>query len=210
MKYGRSPISLSVGLGILTGAVILGGTEPTRAQTVGFGSSPGRAAYRPAGQWNNGPFYTVGHWDPWSPRPAHDTGLYYSRINEPPFNSEPRGVNSTFEPGRGATHPYAQGFSPFSGYADWYRRTYGFTPTNRELAQATRQYFQSSVIPPSPSYLAPRVAQAYYQPTSVMTAPRFTTARTTTPIRTSPVVVQPLTTVPRSTTPRTMIYRFQP
>src|SRR5262249_47552352 len=62
-------------------------------------------------------------------------------------------------------YPYEQGFAPFSGYADWYQRAYRFTPTEGDLARASADYFRSSPIPPDPSYLAPDVAQAIFEPT---------------------------------------------
>ncbi len=158
------------GLTIAWALALVGCPGPSvSAQSVGAGASPGRAAYRPAGQWNDGPFYSVPHWDAYAPRRGIDTGLPYSEANAPPYTSEPRGTNVAYDPARGPLHSYAQGFSPFSGYASWYQQANHFTPTGRDLSAATTQYFRSSPIPADPRYLAPEVSRAYYAPPAAPT-----------------------------------------
>jgi hypothetical protein len=150
---------------LVAGVVVVGwACRTARAQSVGFGASPGRASYRPAAQWNNGPYYTAPHWDPYAPRWSIWTGLVYNDPNAPPYTNWPRGRFTTFYPERSTLYTYQQGFAPFSGFAPWYERTYNFTPTERELAVASGRYFRSSPIPPDPRYLAPAVAEALYAP----------------------------------------------
>jgi hypothetical protein len=161
-------------LGAAVAAVALAGwgEGQARGQSYGFGSSPGRASYRPPSQWNNGPYYTAPHVDPYAPRPAVWTGYIYYVPSLPPYGSEPHAPVTAFYAQQGTLYPYQQGFSPFSGYADWYERVYDFVPTERDLARAAVQYFRSSPIPADPSYIAPAVSQALYAPTVLVPGAR--------------------------------------
>lgn len=136
-----------------------GASERALAQNFGLGASPGRGAYRPEGLWN-GPFYSAPHANPWSPGGISSNDLNSSPATLPPYGNAPRGVYSAYSSGGGATLPYQEGFSPFSGYADWYVKAHGIKPTAEDIARATRQYFRSSPIPPNPKYLAPSVNAA--------------------------------------------------
>lgn len=135
----------------LLASVVLG--TRVEAQSVGVGSSPGRAAYRPDAQWNNGPFYTVPHVSPYAPRPAQDTGLIYNDAWMPPYTNGPHIPYPAYQTTRGALAPYAEGFSPYSGYANWYKRTYDFDPTDRQILNARKQFFRSGApyVPPAAS-----------------------------------------------------------
>jgi hypothetical protein len=175
------------------------------AQSVGRGASPGRAAYRPESQWNNGPFYTVPHVDPYGPRGPSSVDLPHTDPDAPPYTTEPRGRYGAYDSEGASLRPYDQGFSPFSGYGSWYLRANNFTPTDRDLTGATARYFKSSPIPPRPRYMAPAVAGAYYAP------PKVASSRNATPAR--PKAAQPRLEVPKAPTtapkPRgTVVYRF--
>lgn len=122
----------------------LGVSPASRAQTVGFGSSPGRAAYRTPAQWNSGPYYTTYHIDPYAPHQMPDTALQFSEPTASPFGDAPRGRFATYSPTQGNVYPYDQGFSPLSGYADWYRQTYRFTPDDDQILNARREFFRSA------------------------------------------------------------------
>src|SRR5262249_35928370 len=93
-----------------------------QAQGYGFGDAPGRAAYRPSSLWNDGPYYTAPHWNPYGPRPAVTTSLYYYDAMMPPYGNQPRAMVTNYYPWQGSLYPYQQGFSPFSGYAAWFQR----------------------------------------------------------------------------------------
>lgn len=144
--------------------MVLAGPAEAPGQGVGPGSSPGRAAYRPEWQWNNGPYQAVGHWDPYAPHAFRPADLLYSEPIDPPFSNQPRALYGTYDPARPRLQPYAQGFSPFAGYAPWFQKEHRFTPSRRDLVEASGLYFRSSPIPPDPRYLAPGVAQALYGP----------------------------------------------
>lgn len=171
------------------------------AQSVGFGASPGRASYRPEAQWNNGPYYTTRHENPYLPRPAADTGMINSLANLPPFADGPHGLFANYTAGEGALYPYAQGFSAYSGFASWYEKTYGFTPTREQVEKARAEFFRSAPRPPA-GVLPP------LPPPSSGTA-RVTTvanARKTVTAAAAPTVTQarPGEAMPRS---RTRVYR---
>jgi hypothetical protein len=182
--------------------------KPARAQSYGAGDSPGRAAYRPPANWNNGPFYTAPHWDPWAPRREASTSLIYTDAQDPPYTNQPRGPFTEYYPERARLYPYQDGFSPFSGYADWYQRTYGVVPDENNLAGAAAAYFWSSPIPPDPRYLAPAVSNALYNPTTTTASGPTTTAPVADPTR--PRVVLPLPPSPRRQPGRVVIYRGVP
>ena len=148
----RSRRRLSI-LGLVGTLLVTAGVSAS-AQSIGSGASPGRAAYRPRSDWNNGPFYTVNHVDPYGPRPAVDTGLIESDPSLPPFGNVPHGRYAAVTPGRGALTPYGQGFSAYSGYADWYGRTYGVAATRERVVQARTLFFRSAPAPP-PGVLSP-------------------------------------------------------
>ncbi len=143
---------------LTTSARILGGLwialvvfpKLADAQSIGYGASPGRAAYRPNSQWNNGPYYTAPHVDPYAPHPAVWTGLYAQQALVPPWTrTGPHGLYTWFYPGNGTLYPYVEGFSPYSGFAPWYARTYEIVP-NREVAQGARDaFFRSAPYPPA-------------------------------------------------------------
>lgn len=135
----------------LTAALVAGLAAigaPVSAQTVGFGSSPGRASYRPASSWNDGPYYSTAHWNPYAPRRAVSNDFIESEPSQPPFGNVPHGLWGTYTPGRGALYPYAEGFSPYSGFADWYQSTYNFTPTRDQIITARTMFFESAPRPP--------------------------------------------------------------
>lgn len=160
MFLGRSIGFRRLGVGICLLAVFTTADHPALAQSAGNGSSPGRAAYRPAGEWNNGPFYTAPHVDPYAPRAGSSSGLIASDPSAPPYSSEPRGKYGDAYPESAPLRQYEQGFSPYSGYANWYKQTYGVDPTEKQLAQASAAYFRSSPVGPNVRTLAPSVSQA--------------------------------------------------
>jgi hypothetical protein len=136
----------------------------THAQTVGPGASPGRAAYRPNAQWNNGPFYTTPHWNPYSPHPTSSTNLYFAEPLLPPWTNGPHGLYSTFYPGQGTVYPYAEGFSPYSGFSSWYVRSYNVDATREVVQQARTLFFRSAPRPPDgvlPPLPPPRIVPAF-------------------------------------------------
>jgi hypothetical protein len=144
------------------------------AQSVGWGASPGRAAYRPESQWNNGPYYTTPHVNPYLPHRDPDTFFFRSDPADPPYSLAPRGRFDAFSPGRGPVFLYAEGFSPYSGYAAWYQKTYGFKPTEQQVKRAIEMYFRSggpraAVVDPA------RVAGV--SPSAATPAPRPATTR---------------------------------
>ncbi len=158
------------------------------AQTVGPGDSPGRASYRTPASWNNGPYYTVHHVDPYGPRPAVDTGQIETDPSLPPFGGVPHGRFAAATPNRGSLTPYAQGFSPYSGYANWYRQSYGVVPTRENIVRARTLFFRSAPVPP-PGVLPP------LPPPTTNTAVASVTAN---PVRTRPAaraVERPANTV---------------
>jgi hypothetical protein len=118
---------------------------PTRAiaQMFGSGASPGRGSYRPESVWNDGPYYTATHVNPYLPHQRVDNFLIEADPINAPYTSAPRGHYDAFSPGRGPVFPYAEGFSPYSGFADWYKKTYNFEPTKAQIEQAMRMYFRS-------------------------------------------------------------------
>ncbi|MCA1685163.1 MAG: hypothetical protein LC745_04105 [Planctomycetia bacterium] len=133
---------LAIGLSVALAA------DPARGQSVGYGSSPGRAAYRPDAQWNNGPFYTVPHVNPYAPRPTAPTNLYGVEPQAPPWSTEPHGLYSPYYPGRGVLNPYSEGFSPYSGFSAWYARDYGVEGNREQVQQARTLFFRSAPRPP--------------------------------------------------------------
>ena len=155
-------------LGVSVIFILLGELPPSsHAQTVGYGSSPGRAAYRTPEQWNSGPYYTTYHIDPYAPHRMPDTTLQYSEPTASPFGDAPRGRFGTFSPSQGNLYRYEQGFSPLSDYADWYRQTYRFTPNDDQILNARRDFFRSApiqsyvrVLPPLPGIPGPSSAVA--------------------------------------------------
>ena len=178
------------------------------AQGYGAGVSPGRAAYRPSRAWNNGPFYTTRHLDPWAPRQAVSTSHIYTEALAPPYTNQPRARFREYDSGRGTLYPYQNGFSPFSGYSDWYRRTYGVVPDERNLAAAATSYFRSSPIPADPRYLAPAVGQAIFSPTAAVFQPLPTERRSTAiPGPSSPKVYEARPRAVPASPRRTLIYR---
>jgi hypothetical protein len=188
--------------------IVAASVRPARAQSYGAGDSPGRAAYRTPASWNNGPFYTAPHWDPWAPRREASTSLIYTEAQAPPFTNQPRGPYTEYYPEKARLYPYQEGFSPFSGYADWYQKKYGVVPDEDNLAGAAEAYFRSSPIPPDPRYLAPDVSAAIYNPTtSTASAPtgRTTSAPVVDPTR--PRVALPPPPAPRRSPGRAVIYR---
>ncbi|GAC1463324.1 MAG: hypothetical protein NVSMB9_00650 [Isosphaeraceae bacterium] len=122
--------------------------EVSTAQSVGEGSSPGRASYRPAEQWNDGPFYTATHWDAFSPHQMRGIGLFAQVPLAPPFSMSPHGMFDAFSPGQGPLFEYAEGFSPYSGYSEWYLSQYRIQPTTEDLVRARAQFFRSAPRPP--------------------------------------------------------------
>jgi hypothetical protein len=137
------------------------------AQSVGWGASPGRASYRPEGQWNDGPFYTAPHVNPYLPHRAADNFLISADPSSFPYSTAPRGHYDAYTPGKGPVFPYAEGFSPYSGYADWFKKTYNFEPTRAQLERAVSMYFRSGgprvgvidparAASPSPAQTAPK------------------------------------------------------
>lgn len=121
----------------------------SNAQSIGAGSSPGRASYRPQSDWNNGPFYTVNHVNPYSPRPSVSNDLIESQPGLPPYSNGPRGAYANYTPGQGRLSPYAEGFSPYSGYSKWYLKTYGVNPTRENVERARAAFFRSAPRPPA-------------------------------------------------------------
>jgi hypothetical protein len=139
----------------VSGIVLLVGLVcEASAQAVGPGASPGRASYRPSSQWNAGPFFTAPHWDPYRPHAAIDTTLITSDPNAPPYSTAPHGKYSTYYPDRGALYPFAEGFSPYSGFAPWYEKTYGVEGTREQIERARVLFFRSAPTPP-PGVLPP-------------------------------------------------------
>jgi hypothetical protein len=160
-------------LGLAVAAVPTG---PASGQTVGLGASPGRAAYRPESQWNTGPFYTVPHVNPYLPHRRNDNFLMETDAPGPPYNLAPRGHYDAFSPGRGPVYPYAEGFSPYSGYADWYLRAHHYRPTEKQVERAIDMYFRSggprvNVIDPAAAALT-RTAPAPSATSSPTPRPR--------------------------------------
>jgi len=145
--------------------------DRVEGQSIANGASPGRASYRPDGQWNDGPFYTASHWNPYAPHASPSNGLTTSDPTGLPYGAFARSDYSAFRPGRGALYSYDEGFSPYSGYAAWYRAEYGVVPTRAKVVAASTRFFRS----------APRL-------------PEIPTARPSPEI--SPV---PTTTIPRRT-----------
>ena len=119
-------------------------TAPARGQTVGAGASPGRAAYRPDVQWNDGPYYTTNHWNAYAPHPSPTNGLMTSDPTGLPYGSFARSNYSAFTPGQGALYAYDQGFSPYSGYAAWYKAEYQVEPTRAKVLSAESNFFRSA------------------------------------------------------------------
>ncbi|MGE3818990.1 MAG: hypothetical protein AB7I30_06105, partial [Isosphaeraceae bacterium] len=156
--------SMSRPIGVLAWIAALlfwpGLSDLANAQNFGMGASPGRGAYRPQGLWN-GPFYSAPHVNPWSPGSPGWTGLISSEPSLPPYGNAPRGVYSSYSGSGGTTYPYQEGFSPYSGYADWYVKANGIKPSAEDVVAATRAFFRSSPIPPNPAYLAPSVNAAF-------------------------------------------------
>ena len=134
---------LALGLALL---VAVGGSN---AQSVGSGASPGRAAYRPQGDWNDGPYYTVNHVNPYTPKSAVANDLFESQPTQPPYSNGPRGIYGEFTPDRGSLKPYSEGFSPYSGYSRWYQKTYGVNPTREDVERARAAFFRSAPRPPA-------------------------------------------------------------
>ncbi len=163
----------------LTLAILLAGmaaTCPARGQTIGYGASPGRAAYRPQAQWNNGPFYTTQHVNPYAPHPIATTNLYAVEPLVPPYTSGPHGVYSPFYPGIGRLYDYSEGFSPYSGFAPWYQATYRINPSRELVQQARSRFFRSAprppfgVLPPLPPPRLVTVAPSRPEPSGVTQA----------------------------------------
>jgi hypothetical protein len=179
--------------------VVLAAPGASSAQSVGAGASPGRAAYRPEVEWNTGPYYTVPHVNPYLPHQRTDNFLMDTDAPGPPYNTAPRGHYDAFSPARGDVYPYAEGFSPYSGYANWYKRTNNFRPTEDDVKRATQMYFRSGgprvgVVSPAQ---AADIHPAPNRPTAAPTRPAEPTMKTyTTP---SPQ--------PRAAGHRTAIYR---
>lgn len=119
-------------------------TAPARGQTVGAGASPGRAAYRPNVQWNDGPFYTTNHWNAYSPRSSPTNELTTTDPTGLPYGSFARSSFGAFTPGQGALLPYDEGFSPYSGYSGWYKTEYQVVPTRSRVLSAESHFFQSA------------------------------------------------------------------
>ena len=187
---------------------LLSSSGSAAGQTYGPGDSPGRAAYRTSSSWNNGPFYTAPHWDPWAARPKVSNDLPSSHAQLPPYSNQPRGSYAEYDPGPGRLYPYQQGFSPYSGYASWYQKTYGVVPDERNLSSAARAYFRSSPIPASPRYVAPAVTEALnpriISPTAIPSTTR-TTQSLIDPAQ--PRQVRPATSSPPRRARRITIYR---
>ncbi len=163
-------------------------------QSLGYGASPGRAGYRPSDQWNNGPFYTALHVEPYAPHLSAATNLYRVEPLAPPWSTAPHGLYGPYYPGRGVLHPYEQGFSPYSGFSNWYVRAYGVDPS-REVVQRSRALFFRSaprppegVLPPLPparpvtiAFPQPRGFEARVSqtlaPAEILSRPRSNTIR---------------------------------
>lgn len=122
---------------------------PVSGQSVGYGASPGRAAYRPSVQWNDGPYFTTPHINPYAPHPRAATNLYEAEPLAPPWSTAPHGLYSTFYPGRGVLYGYDEGFSPYSGFSAWYARTYNIVPTREVVQQGRSRFFRSAPLPPA-------------------------------------------------------------
>src|SRR5205807_991525 len=79
----------------------------------------------------------------------------------PPYGNGPHGLYGRFTPGLGSLTPYAEGFSPYSGFAGWYQQTYDVVPTRENIAPARVLFFNSAprppagVLPPLPPGTAP-------------------------------------------------------
>ncbi len=147
--------------------------DRAEGQSVGGGASPGRASYRPDAQWNDGPFYTASHWNPYAPNASSFNGLTTSDPTGLPYGAFARSDFSAFRPGTSTLYPYDQGFTPYAGYAEWYKKTYNVTPTRPMVANADNRFFRS----------APRLGGV--QP--VDTYPIFAPTRGTTPALPGPV-----------------------
>src|SRR4051794_12079167 len=93
---------------VLTWLTWTASPETASAQSVGPGDSPGRAAYRPESQWDNGPFYTAPHVNPSLPHRGVDNFLLEADPSTFPYTSAPRGHFDAFSPGRGPVYPYAE------------------------------------------------------------------------------------------------------
>ena len=120
----------------------------SHAQSYGPGDSPGRAAYRPSSQWNDGPFYTTPHWNPYAPHRASSTDLFASMPGNPPYSTAPRGLYANTNP-NAPLYRYSEGFSPYSGYSSWYKKSYSVDPTRDRVIQARTQFFRSAPRPPA-------------------------------------------------------------
>ena len=126
-----------------------------RGQSIGFGASPGRAAYRPAVQWNDGPYFrAASHWDPYAPhhRPSPSDLIASAPPSIPRKRRTqlyPHGVYSPFYPNQGTLYNYSEGFSPYSGFAPWYKATYQFTPSREQVQNGRAQFFRSAPRPPA-------------------------------------------------------------
>jgi len=127
----------------VTAGVLAAAVGPADAQSIGFGASPGRASWRPSYQWNNGPYYTASHWNPYAPHNSLTNGLIYNEPSAPPYSTEPRGFYGPFTPGRGALGPYDEGYSAYSGYGDWYLAATGFVPTEEDYARSKVLFLRS-------------------------------------------------------------------
>jgi hypothetical protein len=141
------------------------------AQGVGPGASPGRASFRPQALWNDGPYFTVGHTNPYLPHPSIWTGLVTSDPDRPPYANWPRGHYSTFNPEQGALYPYEEGFSAYSGYADWYKEVNDFEPTPEDIERAKILFLRSGApavnvipTPETPSTTVPPPPQPRVPP----------------------------------------------
>jgi hypothetical protein len=124
--------------------VAMAALNPAHAQTVAAGASPGRASYRPDVQWNDGPFYTTSHWNPYAPHLNYFNGLTTTDVTGLPYGAFARSDFSAFRPGTSTLYSYDQGFTPYAGYAEWYKKTYDVTPTRPMVANADNRFFRSA------------------------------------------------------------------
>ena len=193
--HGAPGISLALVAGLLASGAT------SRAQSIGPFASPGRAAYRPQSDWNNGPFYTVNHVNPYAPHQSnYAPNLNVSLPSVPPYTNGPHGFYGTYTPGRGTLYPYEEGFSPYSGYSAWYQQAHGLVPTRSDVVRGRDTFFRSAPRPPA-GVLPPL-------PPAVVTPPRVVAVRPNAQPRPAPVqVLTPGRAGGAASAPRVMIYR---
>jgi hypothetical protein len=196
-KWSSSVVRTWLGLSVALGACWLV-PAPARGQSLGYGASPGpRYAYRPTSQWNNGPYYTVPHWNAYAPHRTSPANLYDSMPLVPPWTTGPHGLYPTFFPGQGTLYRYAEGFSPYSGFSNWYAQDYRVDATREVVQQARTMFFRSAPRPPEgvlPPLPPARPVPTATQPTRPAARPVGTPVKVVAPAR--PAVVQPAPMVP--------------